>query len=101
MVNRAWVVGLLDPTPAAIPGAENDDDTHAPDTAVEDKMMRGGGVGDLSIISEKFGNTPGKTNRVDPMSTFERGWPTKRVSGGGGYGGNSGRGADYDSPEEE
>jgi hypothetical protein len=101
LVNRAWVVGLLDLTPVVIPGAENDEDPHAPDTDTEDKMMRRGGVGDLSIVSEKFKDAPGKTHLTDPMSTFERGWITKRVSGGGGSGGSSGRGPDYDEESGE
>jgi hypothetical protein len=102
LVNRAWVVGLLELTPVVIPGAENDEDPHAPDTHIEDAMMRKGGTGGLSIISEKFKDTPGKTHLTDPMSTFERGFPTRRVSGGGGgSGGNSDRGPDYDPPEEE
>jgi len=100
LVNHAWYIGQLEVTPVVIPGAENDDDPHAPTTDTEDKMMRRGGVGGLSIISEKFKNTSGKMFATYGLSSFEKGVITRRVSGGG-SGGDSSRVPDYEEPEED
>jgi hypothetical protein len=100
LVNHAWYVGLLEITPVAVPGAENDDDPYAPNTETEDKVIGRGGS-NLSIIGSKYKSTPGKTFKTYGLSSFEQGVITRRVSGGGGSGGSSDRVADYDDTAEE
>ncbi len=58
LVNHAWYVGLLEITPVVVPGAENDDDPYAPDTATEDKVI-GRGASNLAIIGGKYKTTSG------------------------------------------
>lgn len=101
LVNRAWFVGLLEMTPVRIPGAENDDDPHAPATDVEEKVIgRGGST--LSIISGKYKSSPGKTFNTYPVYSFDQGSITKRVSGGGsGDDSAAERGSDYGESSDD